>query len=138
MKRLMPLLDEKRKEQNGENEMTNNPVREHWLVTIDTTSRIFLFSKAVRAKRVVCNDGFSFSAQAGRGVRSTPDCYLADGNYSSWEIGFPSEYEELLIPYAEDPDQLIKGVYNFVPTKLVNEIIEKHGGLVGEKEKTRV
>ena len=75
-----------------------------------------------------CNDGFDMSVQASRTHACTP---RMDGNieYHSVEIGFPSQEEELLIPYAHDKSNLINTIYVWVPVDIVNQVIEKHGGI---------
>lgn len=67
---------------------------------------------------IVCKDGFSMSVQGGFGKYSEPR-YIVE-MYKSMEIGFPSEKEELL-----DMDDDVKG---YVDVKLIQQIIEKHGG----------
>lgn len=79
--------------------------------------------------RIVCNDGFSMSVQAGYGLYCTPRCNLANGDYSHVEIGFPSEAEELIQEYAEGSGDYTSTVYPYVPVELVEKVIEKHGGI---------
>ena len=78
-------------------------------------------------KRVECNDGFSMSVQASEVHYCDPRETHAN-YYESVEIGFPSEKEELLLEYAEEPDKPTHTVYGYVPVELVDEIIQKHGG----------
>ena len=80
---------------------------------------------------VVCKDGFSMSVQASINHYCSPKLNGKNNTYSSVEIGFPSEIEELLIEYAENPDKPTKTVYAYVPAKLILDVIEKHGGMVG-------
>jgi hypothetical protein len=84
-------------------------------------------------KRIVCEDGFSFSAQASEYAYSSPrESGLAW--YDSVEVGFPSEVEELLMPHIDggsgDPTQ---SVYGYVPVEVVNAVVAKHGGLYSTK-----
>lgn len=76
-----------------------------------------------------CVDGFSVSVQGGKGNYCEPREDFAE-EYISVELGFPSEHEPLLDEYQEgertDPTDT---VYGWVPVELVEEIIEKHGGL---------
>jgi hypothetical protein len=79
---------------------------------------------------VVCKDGFHMSVQASR----THYCYPKEdrprGDYTAWEVGFPSRREELLMPYIEgDEDEATGTVYGRVPTEVVDAVIAKHGGL---------
>lgn len=92
------------------------------------TYKVIGFMQEVRP-RIICNDGFSMSVQAGYGLYSSPRCNLADGNYESVEIGFPNEEEELIKSYAENEENYTGTVYPYVPVKLVEEVIEKHGGI---------
>ena len=78
--------------------------------------------------RLVCADGFNMSVQASRFTYCSPredDAFP----YTAVEVGFPSEREETLMPYAEDSDKPTDTVYGFVPVVVVEAIIEKHGGI---------
>lgn len=91
-----------------------------------------LFYKAkaysVNRPRVVCTDGFSISVQASENHYCEPrENFLNE--YKTVELGLPSEEEELLLDYAEDPDELTDTVYGYVPTELVDKVLEKHGGI---------
>ena len=76
---------------------------------------------------VVCNDGFEMSVQAGQSLYSEPRD-VAD-SYEEAEVGFPSTEESLLTTYAEDNDNLCDTVYGYVPCSIIDEVIEKHGGI---------
>ena len=85
-------------------------------------------------KRVVCADGFSMSVQANEGAYCSPRITDARA-YESCEIGFPTAYESALKEYAEEPDAPIIGgevqtVYGWVPARVIQAIILKHGGQV--------
>ena len=82
---------------------------------------------------VVCNDGFKMSVQAGQSLYSTPKD-VAD-SYEEVEAGFPSEEESLLTSYAEDEDNPCGTVYGYVPCSIIDEVIEKHGGIDESKIK---
>lgn len=77
---------------------------------------------------VYCKDGFRMSVQAGDGLYCTPRANLENGEYETCEIGFPNQKEELLMLYAEDPEHPTATVYGYVPLKVVEAVIEKHGG----------
>lgn len=79
-------------------------------------------------KRIVCKDGFSFSCQAGQHSYSTPRKFNADF-YTHVELGFPSDPEPLLMPFAEDNTRPTATVYPWVPSDLVRHLIDKHGGI---------
>ena len=76
--------------------------------------------------RIKCNDGFSMSVQDGE------QHYAVPGETS--EVGFPSEIEELLMPYVEDHENPLDTVYPHVPNNIVDKIIEKHGGYDNGKD----
>lgn len=79
--------------------------------------------------RIVCKDGYSISVQASEYHYCAPRINLEDGCYYSVELGYPNEYDELINKYADDKDS-IDTVFGFVPTSVVDSLIEKHGGLV--------
>ena len=76
---------------------------------------------------VVCKDGFKMSVQAGQALYSAPKDVA--GHYEEAEVGFPSTEESLLTTYAEDNDNLCDTVYGYVPCSIIDEVIEKHGGI---------
>ena len=82
--------------------------------------------------RIVCKDGFSMSVQAGVGIYSLPRANLKNGIYTAVEIGFPSEKEDLICKYAENPNYYTETVYGYVPIEVVEAVIEKHGGMKSE------
>lgn len=85
--------------------------------------------------RIVCKDGFSMSVQAGYYLYSTPRANLESGNYTEVEIGFPSEKEDLICGFAEDHSDYTETVYPYVPIEIVENVIQKHGGMsTGECE----
>lgn len=84
-------------------------------------------------KVVVCADGFSMSVQAHDGSYCEPR-RGGEPRYESVEVGFPSEYEPLLMPHVDGDPKDVEGatnqVYGYVPVGLVRKVIEKHGGMV--------
>ena len=76
---------------------------------------------------VICKDGFKMSIQAGQSLYSEPRD-VAD-SYEEAEVGFPSTEESLLTTYAEDEENLCGTVYGYVPCSIIDEVIEKHGGI---------
>ena len=76
---------------------------------------------------VICKDGFKMSVQAGQSLYSEPKD-VAD-SYEEAEVGFPSIEESLLTTYAEDNNNLCDTVYGYVPCSIIDEVIEKHGGI---------
>ena len=75
---------------------------------------------------VMCQDGFTMSVQAGKGLYSSPND--TSNYYEAVEVGYPSEDEPLLSNHGYE-DQPDCGVYAYVPCSIVDEIIEKHGGI---------
>ena len=87
---------------------------------------------ALPRPRALCADGFSISIQANVFTYCAPRKSLADGSYAAVELGFPNAYEELLDDYSEGT------IYPYVPIELVEQVIEKHGGIVGEAERWKI
>lgn len=81
--------------------------------------------------RAACKDGFSVSIQAGQYLYCNP---REDGaeRYNSVELGFPSAEDDLIIDYAEDPGDPTGTVYGYVPVEIVDELMQKHGGIIGK------
>jgi hypothetical protein len=69
------------------------------------------------------------SVQAHDGAYCTPRSTGAD-KYSEAEIGYPSEHEELILDYAENPLDPTETVYGYVPRQLVETVVAKHGGII--------
>ncbi len=89
---------------------------------------------STRLPKIVCSDGFKMSVQVGYSLYSTPK-KLAK-RYSEVEIGYPSEREPLIEEYAEcytseelNDIDFTNTVYPYVPVKLVNKVLKKHGGI---------
>ncbi len=108
-----------------------------WVITPPPDSEPY----QIHREKAECVDGFHMSVQASRGHYSCPRNNT--GPYSEVEVGFPSERESLLDPFVEpagwaDDDCTItkepewtETVYPYVPTEVVEEVIEKHGGMTG-------
>ena len=82
--------------------------------------------------RIVCNDGFSMSVQGSSGHYCTPR--ITQDSYSALEIGFPSDFEPLINDYAESKD-CIDTVFAYVPCELIQQVIDKHGGINADLSK---
>ena len=88
-----------------------------------------------RLPHIVCVDGFEMSVQVGFSLYSTPKKVAK--RYSAVEIGFPSEYEPLIEEYAEtfykddgeDVTDYTDTVYPYVPVRIVDKVLKKHGGI---------
>ena len=82
---------------------------------------------------IVCTDGFTMSVQVGYSLYSEPKKVAK--RYSNVEIGYPSEHEPLIEEYAEwftfeelDID-FTDTIYPYVPVKIVDKVLKKHGGI---------
>ena len=84
-------------------------------------------------KRAICKDGFSLSIQGSRYHWSAAS-KDKDKPFFNLELGFPSEPEPLISSYAEDSKKPTKTVYANVPWSTVEEVLQKHGGIVGAQE----
>ena len=82
---------------------------------------------------IVCTDGFTMSVQVGYSLYCKPKKVAK--RYSNVEIGYPSEHEPLIEEYAEcftfeelDID-FTDTIYPYVPVKIVDKVLKKHGGI---------
>ena len=88
---------------------------------------------STRLPQIVCVDGFKMSVQVGFSLYSTPKKVAK--RYSEVEIGFPSEREPLIEEYVElgifeeESVDYTDTVYPYVPVKIVNKVLKKHGGI---------
>lgn len=78
---------------------------------------------------VTCRDGFTVSIQAGELLYSSPRTDTAPA-YESVELGFPNRPCIFIRDYAEDPGDLTRSVYGYVPAHIVRKMIAAHGGIV--------
>lgn len=81
-------------------------------------------------KAVRCADGFSVSIQASVFHYCTPRATVPYSQYSAYELGYPSEGDDLIEEYAETPDRPPRSIYAWVPREVVAQLVEKHGGIV--------
>ena len=90
---------------------------------------------STRLPQIVCVDGFKMSVQVGSSLYSTPKKVAK--RYSAVEIGFPSEHEPLIEEFAEtfykddgeDVTDYTDTVYPYVPVRIVDKVLKKHGGI---------
>ena len=84
-----------------------------------------------RLPQIVCVDGFKMSVQVGYHLYSEPKKVAK--RYSAVEVGYPSDHEPLIEEYAEsfseDAPDYTDTVYPYVPVKIVNKVLKKHGGI---------
>lgn len=89
----------------------------------------FVGKKLSIRPKVICKDGFKISIQASEYHYCSPRTNEAT-LYDKVELGYPSEKEDLIMEYAEDDNDPTEIVYGFVPVKIVDKMLEKHGGIV--------
>ena len=86
---------------------------------------------STRLPQIVCLDGFKMSVQVGNSLYSDPKKVAK--RYSKVEIGYPSDHEPLIEKWAEnlfeDMPDFTDTVYPYVPVKVVDEVLKKHGGI---------
>jgi hypothetical protein len=90
---------------------------------------------STRLPPIVCTDGFKMSVQVGYSLYCKPKNIAK--RYSEVEIGYPSEHEPLIEEYAEtfskedemDVTDYTDTVYPYVPVKIVDKVLKKHGGI---------
>lgn len=93
---------------------------------LETGNRFFIVPP------VVCKDGFRMSVQHSTLHYCSPRVDFAERKgleFDSYEVGYPSEAEDILLPFAEDPDHPTGTVYPFVPAQIVEQVAEMHGGI---------
>jgi len=98
-----------------------------YIVKYRTVKKLVPGMTSTHTPHVVCKDGFKMSVQAGQSLYSEPRDVV--DSYEEVEVGFPSTEESLLTSYAEDEDNLCGTVYGYVPCSIIDEVIEKHGGI---------
>ena len=81
--------------------------------------------------RIHCVDGFNFSVQGGEGNYSIPR--KNEKEFRAMEIGYPNQVEELILTFAEDKDNPTETVYGYVDNDIIQQVIDKHGGIDVEK-----
>lgn len=79
--------------------------------------------------RIYCKDGWNASIQASFTHYCSPEKDNAD-HYTHVEVGYISEEEEKLIPYAEDKDWLCNTVYGYVPVEILDDVLKSHGEII--------
>ena len=98
-----------------------------YIVKYRTVKKLVPGMTSTHTPHVVCKDGFKMSVQAGQSLYSEPRDVV--NSYEEAEVGFPSTEESLLTTYAEDEENLCGTVYGYVPCSIIDEVIEKHGGI---------
>lgn len=80
--------------------------------------------------KITCSDGFKMSVQGNEMAYSIPK--KTGTEFDAMEIGFPSEQEDLILEFAQNPSDPTGTIYGFIPIDLIELIIEKHGGIDAE------
>jgi hypothetical protein len=83
---------------------------------------------------IKCADGFTMSVQGSAYHYCSPRI-TGLAIYNNYEIGYPSEAEPLLMPYAEDAEHPTDTVYGYVPVQVLVDVIAKHGGVANNVRK---
>ena len=111
-------------------DMETNHIKDYWAKNHKASDGFsFAGEKHVSCPVVRCADGFTMSVQASYAHYCSPRTYVNDGDYYEWEIGFPSAKEDLIMKWVEDGNDPTGTVYGYVPTEIINQVIEKHGGI---------
>ncbi len=92
-----------------------------------TTKTFIVKDKTIFRPRIHCKDGFSMSVQASRHHHCQPK--KTQENYTSMEIKLPSEDESLLFDFAKILNDCTGTIYAYVPNEVINNVIDKHGGI---------
>jgi hypothetical protein len=102
---------------------------------VSTTTNTFNPDKYIRhsksshtVPRIVCADGFVMSVQASHMHYCKPR--NDDGPYTHFEVGYPSQACDKLMPYAEDPNNPTDTVYGMVPRAVIEAVVAQHGGVI--------
>jgi hypothetical protein len=86
-------------------------------------------SDYANVEAITCADGFQVSAQASSSHYCSPRVNRID-YYMTVELGFPSEFMGVEFnEFCEDITAPTETVYGYVPIELVEDLIERHGGL---------
>lgn len=80
---------------------------------------------------IFCKDGFRMSVQGSRGHYCSPRENV--NAFYKMEIGYPSIEEPLISEFAEGDGDKTETVYGYVDTNIIQQVIEKHGGIAVEK-----
>ena len=88
-----------------------------------------------QAARLVLANGVSLSIQAS----GTHYCYPREtvpySQYTEFEVGYPSEEIEALMPYCDDCENPTETVYPYVPLEVLDAYIASVGGVTGYVER---
>ena len=100
-------------------------IQEFLKISFDRDQKFF-----IPRPRILCKDGFSMSVQGGDGIYSTPR--ENSMFFFNVEVGYPSKKEKSLMPHIGGNKGCPKDtIYGYVPIETVDDIVKKHGGIVG-------
>mgnify|MGYP003142498626 FL=1 len=80
-------------------------------------------------EKIVCKDGFIMSVQANATAYCQPRIDDAD-RYEKVEVGYPNQYEPMLMPWIENDNAPLDTVYAYVPASRISLVCAKHCGIV--------
>lgn len=93
------------------------------------TRRVKKSGMLYKRPRVVCKDDFGVSIQASSTHYCTPQSDEENINFKNVELAYPSRKDDLILKFAENRDNPTSTVYPQVPIEIVNQLLEKHGGI---------
>lgn len=102
--------------------------------TITSQYKFDYNSASFYCPNVYAKDGFIVSLQISNGHYCNSENGYRELGHTMKEVefGFPSEHEELLIPFAENKKDITNTVGS-VPIEVLEQIFEKRGGIDWEK-----
>ena len=116
--------------------MTVKEYMRKWVMTETCICNDRILLQTMMRPLLVCNDGYSISVQASENHYCSPRVSVFGLDYYEVELGFPSEPDDLINGYAEDPSDYTGTVYGWVPMEIVEQLVEKHGGIKGPDEES--
>lgn len=108
---------------------TNEFLEASYDICIEKHPMISEEDSAILRPMIICEDGYQVSLQASTFHYCEPRKTFK-GPYEYVELGFPNQHDALLDEYAEESDTL-DTVFGYVPVEVVDQLIEKHGGIIG-------
>ena len=106
-------------------------LKEFFKITYSATGQ-YDFDNFKLRPYIFCCDGFGLSVQGSAHHHSTPK--RSELWYATLEVGCLSEREVALDRFAEEqPINLEKTIYPYVPVGIINRVIEKHDGIDFER-----
>lgn len=88
-----------------------------------------------RAACLVLANGVSLSIQASSTHYCSPRETLPYSQYTEFEVGYPSEEIEALMPYCDNCENPTETVYAYVPLEVLDAYITSVGGVAGYVER---